>query len=186
MYHTDEVEPFPEGSRRPDASGTMMSNSLLTYAYIKGKDYAHVCTHESTQKPNPPIITRLCLVFSADHSEMAALLFTSSVCIGLLLTLLALSVRVSCWWRRPRDHRPTPKCQRPVLSSWDDDHEKKASEDEDETESSLISATERKTINCWEEVTYVSEAAERAERIERRDMVIQEIWMNAWMNGSSC
>lgn len=156
LYSCDEVEPFPEGSRRPDASGTMMSNSLLTYAYIK------------------------------DHSEMAALLFTSSVCIGLLLTLLALSVRVSCWWRRPRDHRPTPKCQRPVLSSWDDDHEKKASEDEDETESSLISATERKTINCWEEVTYVSEAAERAERIERRDMVIQEIWMNAWMNGSSC
>ncbi|KAF3840755.1 hypothetical protein F7725_006617 [Dissostichus mawsoni] len=57
-----------------------------------------------------------------EHPEMAALLFTSSVCVGLILTLLAVSVR----------------------------------------------------------------DAERAERIERREMIIQEIRMNAYLNGSSC
>ncbi|XP_070700365.1 protein eva-1 homolog C [Pempheris klunzingeri] len=148
-----------KGSRRPDSSGAMMSNSLLTYAYIK------------------------------EHPEMAALLFTSSVCVGLLLTLLAVSVRVTC--RVRRDHRPAPKScsqtadRREEEEDDDDDDEEDDDYDEDGTESSLISAAERKAIYGWEEVTYVSEAAERAERIERREMVIQEIWMNAYLNGSS-
>ncbi|TMS14627.1 Protein eva-1-like protein C [Larimichthys crocea] len=71
----DLEEPSSKGSKRPDNSGAMMSNSLLTYAYIK------------------------------EHPEMAALLFTSSVCIGLLLTLLAVSVRVTCRGGQFRDHR---------------------------------------------------------------------------------
>lgn len=53
------------------------------------------------------------------------------------------------------------------------------------TDSCLMLAAERKDLSRWEEVTYTSEAAERAERIERRDMIIQEIWMNAYLNGSS-
>ncbi|XP_033834830.1 protein eva-1 homolog C isoform X1 [Periophthalmus magnuspinnatus] len=146
----DEAEVFPKGSRRPEASGAVMSDSLSTYAYIK------------------------------EHSEMAALLFTSSVCVGLLLTLLALSIRVTCWCHRPTRHKPNR--QRPVQKQEEED----CSDDEDDTESSLVSEGERKTVIWWEEVTFVSEAAERAERIERRDMVIQEIWMNAYLNGSSC
>uniref|UniRef100_A0A3Q0RMI0 Eva-1 homolog C n=1 Tax=Amphilophus citrinellus TaxID=61819 RepID=A0A3Q0RMI0_AMPCI len=51
---------------------------------------------------------------------------------------------------------------------------------------SVIYSCERKGVYGWEEVTYVSEAAERAERIERREMIMQEIWMNAYLNGSSC
>lgn len=141
-----EVEAFPKGSRRPDASGTVMSDSLSAYAYIK------------------------------EHSEMAALLFTSSVCVGLLLTLLAMSVRVTCWCHRTKEHRP--HCQK--------HYKEDVSEDTDETESSVVSVAERKTTGGWEEVTFVSEAAERAERIERRDMIIQEIWMNSYLNGSSC
>ncbi len=132
-----------------------------------------------------------------EHSEMAALLFTSSVCVGLLLTLLAVSVRVTCRGRRRRDHRPAPKtrsqtanCQEEADDDDDDDEEEEEEEeadgDEEGTESSLISAAERKAIYGWEEVTYVSEAAERAERIERREMIIQEIWMNSYLNGSSC
>lgn len=125
----------------------------------------------------------------AEHSEMAALLFTSSICIGLLLTLLAVSVRVTCRGRRIKDAGlPSRTCSRITdrqlnnVDNDDDDDE----EDDDDSESSLISAAERKAaIYGWEEVTYVSEAAERAERIERRDMVIQEIWMNAYLNGSS-
>ncbi|XP_027129530.1 protein eva-1 homolog C isoform X2 [Larimichthys crocea] len=157
----DLEEPSSKGSKRPDNSGAMMSNSLLTYAYIK------------------------------EHPEMAALLFTSSVCIGLLLTLLAVSVRVTCRGGQFRDHRVTPKSRSQTANSQEDEDDEDEEEDDDdddddETESSLISAAERKAIHSWEEVTYVSEAAERAERIERREMIIQEIWMNAYLNGSSC
>ena len=118
---------------------------------------------------------------------MAALLFTSSVCVGLLLTLLAVSVRVTCRGRRLREHRLATKSRSQAVEEEDDDDEDDEDEDDDDegTESSLISATERKAIYDWEEVTYVSEAAERAERIERREMIIQEIRMNAYLNGSS-
>lgn len=131
-------------------------------------------------------------ISSIEHPEMAALLFTSSVCIGLLLTLLAVSVRVTCRGRRHRDHRLTPKPTNKTVSRQKDDDEDEDDDDEDiddeeeGTESSLISAMERKVIQDWEEVTYVSEAAERAERIERREMIMQEIWMNSYLNDSSC
>ncbi|KAM7398096.1 hypothetical protein PAMA_006123 [Pampus argenteus] len=157
----DLEEPFPKGSRRPDNSGAVMSNSLLTYAYIK------------------------------EHPEMAALLFTSSVCVGLLLTLLAVSVRVTCRRHRHRDQRLTPGFRSETLTCQEDEDDEEENDDDDDddvegTESALISATERKAIYGWEEMTYVSEAAERAERIERREMIIQEIWMNSYLNGSSC
>lgn len=127
-----------------------------------------------------------------EHPEMAALLFTSSVCVGLLLTLLAVSVRVTCRGHRLRDHRLAPKAHSQTANCQDaddndeDDEEVEDDDDEEGTESSLISAAERKAIYGWEELTYVSEAAERAERIERREMIIQEIWMNSYLNGSSC
>lgn len=144
---TDEG-PFSKGSRRPDSSGAMMSDSLLTYAYIK------------------------------EHPEMAALLFTCSVCLGLLFTLLAVSVRVTCRGRQLQELPPRSGVQTAHCQDEDDDED-----DDDGTESSVISAAERKAILGWEEVTYVSEAAERAERIERREMIIQEIRMNAFLNG---
>uniref|UniRef100_A0A3B5LXX1 EVA1 domain-containing protein n=1 Tax=Xiphophorus couchianus TaxID=32473 RepID=A0A3B5LXX1_9TELE len=119
------------------------------------------------------VLNLLLFIFShIDHPEMAALLFTSSVCVGLLFTLLALSVQVTCRRRRLRDH---------TLGDEAEDDE----DDKEETESSLLSTAERKGIKGWEEVTYVSEEAELAERIERRDMIIQEIWMNSYLNGSS-
>ncbi|XP_029375000.1 protein eva-1 homolog C [Echeneis naucrates] len=155
-------EPLSKGSRRPDNSGAMMSNSLLTYAYIK------------------------------EHPEMAALLFTSSVCIGLLFTLLAVSVRVTCRGRRLRERTLSSKSRSQTANcqAEDEDDEEEDDDDDDddgeETQSSLILAAERKAIYDWEEVTYVSEAAERAERIERREMIIQEIWMNSYLNGTSC
>lgn len=117
-----------------------------------------------------------------EHPEMAALLFTSSVCIGLLLTLLAVSVRVTCRGHRLTDGRAAAK---PRSQEEDEEEEEDGSDNEEGTDSSLISAADRKAIYNWEEVTYVSEAAERAERIERREMIIQEIWMNAYLNGSS-
>ncbi|KAK2828345.1 hypothetical protein Q5P01_019379 [Channa striata] len=156
----DVEDPFVKRSRKPDNSGAMMSTSLLTYAYIK------------------------------EHPETAALLFTSSVCLGLLLTLLAVSVRVTC--RVSSDHRLTSKSKNPTGNSQeedddeDDDDDQEEGDNEEGTESSLLAATERKAIYDWEEVTFVSEAAERAERIERRERIIQEIWMNAYLSDSSC
>ncbi|KAM3869239.1 protein eva-1 homolog C [Diretmus argenteus] len=151
-------DPFPKGSALPDNSGAMMSNSLMTYAYIK------------------------------DHPEMAALLFTSSVCVGLLLTLLAVSVRVTCRGRSLRDHRPTAKSPSQTRNCQEEEDDDPDDDDDDDEggDSSLISDTDRKLMCGWEEVTYVTEAAEQAERIERREMVIQEIWMNSYLNGTSC
>lgn len=168
--------PFSKGSRRPENSGAMMSNSLLTYAYIKGTHHLHGCTHTHSAFLHllPPLP-------HTEHPEMAALLFTSSVCIGLLLTLLAVSVRVTCRGHRLTDGRAAAK---PCIQE-EDEEEEDGSDEEEGTDSSLISAADRKAIYNWEEVTYVSEAAERAERIERREMIIQEIWMNAYLNGSS-
>nr|XP_040038733.1 protein eva-1 homolog C isoform X1 [Gasterosteus aculeatus aculeatus] len=158
---------FPKGSRRPYNSRAVMSSSLLTYAYVK------------------------------EHPEMAALLFTSSVCVGLMLTLLAVSVRVTCRGRQAGDDGPAAASRRLAAdrreeddSDGGDDDDDDDEEDEDDvgerTGSSLISAGERRGTRGWEEVTYVSEAAELAERIERREMIIQEIWMNASPDGSPC
>lgn len=134
----------------------------------------------------------------AEHPEMAALLFTSSVCVGLMLTLLAVSVRVTCRGRRAGDDGPAAASRRLAADrreeddsdGGDDDDDDDDEEDEDDvgerTGSSLISAGERRGTRGWEEVTYVSEAAELAERIERREMIIQEIWMNASPDGSPC
>ncbi|KAM8898018.1 protein eva-1 homolog C isoform 2-T2 [Spinachia spinachia] len=158
---------FPKGSRRPYNSGAVMSSSLLTYAYIR------------------------------EHPEMAALLFTSSVCVGLMLTLLAVSVRVTCRGRQAGGHGLPGAARRPAADRREEDSDGEDEEDNDDDEdedddvgertgSSLISAGERRAMRSWEEVTYVSEAAEQAERIERREMILQEIWMNAFPNGSSC
>lgn len=111
---------------------------------------------------------------------MAALLFTSSVCLGLLLTLLAVSVRVTCGGRQRRDGRLKSD---PQTVRFQEEREDK--DDSEGADSCLIPAAGRKDLCRWEEVAYMSEAAERAERIERRDMIIQEIWMNAYLNGSS-
>uniref|UniRef100_A0A3B4H4E2 Eva-1 homolog C n=1 Tax=Pundamilia nyererei TaxID=303518 RepID=A0A3B4H4E2_9CICH len=137
--------------------------------------------------PNIVSLTSSPSVGTEKHPEMAALLFTSSVCVGLLLTLLAVSVRVTCRARWVRDHRLAPKPGSPTVKYQEDDEDEDDTDEEEDdhegTGRSLLSATERKAIYGWEEVTYVSEAAERAERIERREMIMQEIWMNAYLNG---
>lgn len=110
---------------------------------------------------------------------MAALLFTSSVCLGLLLTLLALSVRVTCRGRRRPDRTADPQ------TGGVQEQEEEEEDGGEGARGGLRSAADRKGLCSWEEVTYTSEAAERAERIERRDMVLQEIWMDAYLNSGS-
>ncbi|XP_013985302.2 protein eva-1 homolog C [Salmo salar] len=151
-----DVAVYPKGSRTPGNTGVMMSNSVMTYSYIK------------------------------EHPETAALLFTSSVCVGLLLTLLAVSIRLTCRGLRhthkTHAHRKhTRRSQEEEEDDDDDDDE----EEEEMTDCSLLSDSDRQLAYCWEEVSYRTADAERVERTERRDMVIQEIWMNSDLYGTS-
>ncbi|XP_034149308.1 protein eva-1 homolog C isoform X1 [Esox lucius] len=145
---------YPKDSRRPVNTGDMMSNSLMTFAFIK------------------------------DHPEKAALLFTSSVCVGLLLTLVAVSARMTCRGRCHTDKTHTCRSQvQEGQDEDDDDDDDDDDEDEEEMEDcSLLSDADRKLAYRWEEVGYTTEAAEMVERLERREMVIQEIWMNSYYN----
>uniref|UniRef100_A0A8C7S8H4 SUEL-type lectin domain-containing protein n=1 Tax=Oncorhynchus mykiss TaxID=8022 RepID=A0A8C7S8H4_ONCMY len=144
-----DVAVYPKDSRTPGNTGVMMSNSVMTYSYIK------------------------------EHPETAALLFTSSVCVGLLLTLLAVSIRLTC---RGLRHTHKTQTRRSQEEEDDDDDE----EEEEMTDCSLLSDSDRQLAYCWEEVSYRTADAERLERMERRDMVIQEIWMNSDLYGTSC
>ncbi|XP_042168375.1 protein eva-1 homolog C-like [Oncorhynchus tshawytscha] len=110
----------------------MMSNSVMTYSYIK------------------------------EHPETAALLFTSSVCVGLLLTLLAVSIRLTC---RGLRHTHKTQTRRSQEEEDDDDDE----EEEEMTDCSLLSDSDRQLAYCWEEVSYRTADAER---------------LNAWRGGT--
>ncbi|GCB76129.1 hypothetical protein scyTo_0019092 [Scyliorhinus torazame] len=121
------------------------------------------------------------LSLEKSHPELVGLLFVSSVCVGLIFTLCALVIRVSC---RPdlrkvcksnSDERKVDGCQ--------DEEEGDNNRDEDESsddneESSSDFTFEGLTKPYGTLGSNSVEAAEIAERIERRDRIIQEIWMN--------
>ncbi|XP_063059392.1 protein eva-1 homolog C [Engraulis encrasicolus] len=160
------VTPKVEGSRLPENRGIILSNSLTIYGHIK------------------------------EHPDKAALLFISSVCVGLLVLLLAVSVRLSCnstthTWKNHNLNRTLLSRVEDTSEEDNDSDETDSEESADEEsvtlmDSSFLSGSDRKPLYCWEEVTYTTEAAELMERIERRELVIQEIWMNSYMNGASC
>uniref|UniRef100_H3CX49 SUEL-type lectin domain-containing protein n=1 Tax=Tetraodon nigroviridis TaxID=99883 RepID=H3CX49_TETNG len=154
-----EADPYSLGSPSPSPVDADQGSCFIT----------HTPTSQSKRPDHSGTMSSSLLTFAyvTEHREMAALLFTSSVCLGLLLTLLAVSVRVTCRRRQRRDGELKPKPHTVRFHS------------------RLIPAAGKKDSCRWEEATYTSEAAERAERIERRDMIIQEIWMNAYLNGSS-
>lgn len=74
-----------------------------------------------------------------------------------------------------------------VESKDEDEHDEDSEDEESEAlmDSSMMSEVGRK-VYCWEEAMYTTEAAEMIERLERREMIIQEIRMNAYLNGTSC
>lgn len=67
----------------------------------------------------------------------------------------------------------------------DDEDDEEENRSESLIDSSNLSEIGRK-LYCWDDVTYTTEAAELMERIERRELVIQEIRMNAYLNGNTC
>ncbi|XP_037403307.1 protein eva-1 homolog C isoform X2 [Pygocentrus nattereri] len=158
-HETTKAGDFPHvrDSRLPENNGIILSSSLMTYGYIK------------------------------EHAEMAGLLFVSGVCLGLLVVLLAVSVKLTC--TRHLKGTGCLKKKQPEEPKTEDDDDDDDTDDEEESEplmdSSVMSDVGR-TVYCWEEMTYTTEAAELMERLERREMVIQEIRMHAYLNGTSC
>ncbi|CAL8315207.1 unnamed protein product [Boreogadus saida] len=134
--------------------------------------------------------------FIADHPERGALFFVCGVCLGLLLTLFALVVQISCRTDCPSRPRPPhgsgsagggggkkKKRARLAAASTDDDDD----DDDDSSDSdsewdtaSDVSARRRRrferTLNT--NVFTSAEELERAQRLEERERIIREIWMN--------
>nr|XP_034971275.1 protein eva-1 homolog C isoform X1 [Zootoca vivipara] len=154
----------PKESRFPKKEGIIVSNSLAMFAYIK------------------------------DHPERAALLFVSSVCVGLVLTLCALVVHVSCSndlekLRRARK-RLIPEDKKADESSEEEEEEEEEEDEEEQEEEREDSSSsdfpdELAGLCRTSYSAYCSmDPAELAERIERREQIIQEIWMSSGLDAS--
>nr|XP_045006501.1 protein eva-1 homolog C isoform X2 [Jaculus jaculus] len=143
----------PSESRVVHKDGVIVSNSLAAFAYIRA------------------------------HPERAALLFVSSVCIGLALTLCALVVRVSC----AKDFQEL-QLGREHLVLGSDRAEEDSGEEEEEVEEDSSGSEFPGELSRFCRTSYPAyssiEAAELAERIERREQIIQEIWMNSGLDTS--
>ncbi|NXN22734.1 EVA1C protein, partial [Nycticryphes semicollaris] len=149
VKQNDGVDLDPKESRLPKNDGTIVSNSLATFAYIR------------------------------DHLERAALLFMSSVCVGLIFTLCALVIRGSC----SKDFRKLHRKKEHLVPESDGAYENSENEEEEEESSDSDAQDEIAGLYRPSYSGYNStEAAELAERIERREQIIQEIWMNSGLD----
>ncbi|XP_044941088.1 protein eva-1 homolog C isoform X3 [Mustela putorius furo] len=132
--------------------------------------------------PCPPRVKKyLTVTYACAHPERAALLFVSSICIGLALTLCALVVKVSC----TKDFRELQLAREHLVPESDKAEEDSEDEDGEEDSSDSDFPGERSGFCRTSYPVYSSiEAAELAERIERREQIIQEIWMNSGLDTS--
>ncbi|KAG8518529.1 Protein eva-1C [Galemys pyrenaicus] len=129
----------------------------------------------------PGVKKYLAVTYACAHPERAALLFVSSVCIGLALTLCALVFRVSCTkdfqdLQLVREHL-VPGSDKAQEDSDEEEGEEDSSDSDFQGELSGFCRTSYPVYNSIE-------AAELAERIERREQIIQEIWMNSGLDTS--
>ncbi|XP_036707292.1 protein eva-1 homolog C isoform X2 [Balaenoptera musculus] len=172
--------------------GIIVSHSLAAFAYLRGSLAAHLwrdrilecqlcnfrqCLPDSVQRAKTS--EDFCKIHA--HPERAALLFVSSVCIGLALTLCALVIRVSCTkdfqeLQLAREHL-VPGSDKAEEDSQDEEGEEDSSDSDFPGE---LSGFRRTTYPVCSSI----EAAELAERIERREQIIQEIWMNSGLDTS--
>nr|XP_054105108.1 protein eva-1 homolog C isoform X3 [Callithrix jacchus] len=151
LKQKDDINFDPSGSRVLRKDGILVSNSLAAFAYIRA------------------------------HPERAALLFVSSVCIGLALTLCALVIRESC----TKEVREMQLGREQLVPGSDRAEEDSEDEEEEEDSSDSDFPGELSGFHRTSYPVYSSiEAAELAERIERREQIIQEIWMNSGLDTS--
>ncbi|XP_061667529.1 protein eva-1 homolog A isoform X4 [Syngnathoides biaculeatus] len=116
--------------------------------------------------------------YVSNHPERAALFFVCGVCLGLFLTLFALVVQISCRTDcRPRRQPPAKKRARP--SAADSSSDSSDSDSDWDAGSDLSARRHRRferTLNM--NVFTSAEELERAQRLEERERIIREIWMN--------
>ncbi|XP_006899712.1 PREDICTED: protein eva-1 homolog A [Elephantulus edwardii] len=111
-----------------------------------------------------------------ENPERAALYFVSGVCIGLVLTLVALVMRISCHTdcrRHPTRRKFLP--DRASSSEGSDSDEDGGSDSASDLSVRRHRRFER-TLN--RNVFTSAEELERAQRLEERERIIREIWMN--------
>ncbi|XP_018582278.2 protein eva-1 homolog A [Scleropages formosus] len=127
--------------------------------------------------------------FIIDHPERTALYFMCGVCLGLLLTLLALVVQISCRvdcgggrsrWRRKRRRPPGTARRRIAETRGRDSSDSSGGSDSDWDASSDLSARRRRRFErtLRTNVFASAEELERAQRLEERERIVREIWMN--------
>lgn len=142
----------PSESQLPNRDGLLLSNILAAYSYIR------------------------------DHAETAALFFVSSVCVGLIITLFAMVIHISCRrdWRSPR------KMNGQVVRDQDCEQteENSSAEQEEDESSNKSNFSEEFRELCKSPCPLYSsaDAADLAERIERREQIIHEIWLNSGLD----
>uniref|UniRef100_A0A8D2ITP8 Eva-1 homolog A, regulator of programmed cell death n=1 Tax=Varanus komodoensis TaxID=61221 RepID=A0A8D2ITP8_VARKO len=99
----------------------------------------------------------------------AALYFVSGICVGLLLTLLALVLQISC----QTDCKPTKK------PAQDTDRDSSGIDSDSDTISDLSTRWHHRFERTLNRNVFTSaEELERAQRLEERECIIREIWMN--------
>lgn len=113
--------------------------------------------------------------FVSENPERVALYFVSGVCIGLVLTLAALVTKISCQTDCRRRHRRR-KFQQEEASSSDSSDSEDGSSD---TASDISMRRHRRFERTLNKNVFTSaEELERAQRLEERERIIREIWMN--------
>ncbi|XP_061100117.1 protein eva-1 homolog A-like [Conger conger] len=118
--------------------------------------------------------------FIAEHPERAALYFVCGVCLGLLLTLFALVVQISCrtdCQAKPLRKRGARARGRGAESASDSSADSDSSDWD--TTSDLSARRHRRFERTLHTNVFTSaEELERAQRLEERERIIREIWMN--------
>ncbi|XP_028253018.1 protein eva-1 homolog C isoform X2 [Parambassis ranga] len=132
----------------------------------------------STSSANMALISNALAAYTyiSDHPERAALFFVCGVCLGLFLTLFALVVQISCRTDCQSRQRPPAKKKARTADSSSDSSD---SDSDWDTTSDLSARRHRRferTLNM--NVFTSAEELERAQRLEERERIIREIWMN--------
>ncbi|XP_037100159.1 protein eva-1 homolog C [Syngnathus acus] len=134
----------------------------------------------STSSPGMALISNALAAYTyvSNHPERAALFFVCGVCLGLFLTLFALVVQISCRTDcQPRHRQPAAKKRaRPPADSSSDSSESDSDWDANSDLSARRHRRFERTLNM--NVFTSAEELERAQRLEERERIIREIWMN--------
>lgn len=113
--------------------------------------------------------------FVSENPERAALYFVSGVCIGLVVTLAALVMKIACH----ADCRRGPRRKFPQDSESSGDSSSDSEEDSSDTTSDRSVRRHRRFERTLNKNVFTSaEELERAQRLEERERIIREIWMN--------